>query len=186
MSQDINNFRLQPLSSDQADGRNREILNSLETRGEANDLLRILAHSPNGLLPVVTMSNALIYKSSLPANIRELIILYVAARSRTKYIWDEHLAMSIDAGVSHQQRNQLWEQSFRFDSEDFLASQLLALTICTQLLDETTSLSREAWTSACETWGIAGTLDIILTTAYWGGFLPVVTRALGLERGERQ
>jgi alkylhydroperoxidase family enzyme len=170
--------RLRPRSAADTEGKNREILAALEARGEDLVVLRLLANSPNGLFPVVMMSNALMRRATLPPADREVAVLVLAVRAGNTYEWDEHVPISVAEGISDEQRAAI-AAGGPVEVPLFSESQCLAAAFAEDLMLRR-HLSPERWDAACATWGEAGALDLVMSTAFWGGLVPIMTAGLGL------
>lgn len=157
----------------------QKLLGRLEESGNALRVVRLLANSENAFKPFVLMSTALMAKATLPAPDREVVILHLAARRGTTYEWEEHVPMSATAGISDEQREVLLTGAPP-DGEFFTEAQVLAARIARVIVEEH-HLPAEDWTAACGRWGSAGAMDLILTVAWWGAFIPTVIETFGLE-----
>lgn len=174
----IDEGRLRMRSAADTDGKNREILGALERRGENLPVLRLLANSPTGLRPVVMLANALMQRATLPASDREVVVLRLAAHVENDYEWREHEPLSAAAGVTDEQRLAI-RGGGDLPAHLFSESQLLAISIA-DALAERRRIPDDHWKAACTLWGVEGTLDLVLSTAFWGGFVPIMTVGLGL------
>lgn len=159
-------------------------LEKLESQDLANLITRLMANSSTGFRPFVLMASALLGKATLPATDREAMILGIAARSQLAYEWHEHKPVALRAGLTNDQLAMLDRaDGSELASDLFSPSQVLAIRLSSALMagDE---LSAADWESACAIWGTEVALELILSIAWWGGYVPIVIRGLGLRPDE--
>ena len=77
--------------------------NILKERGRISNLYRTLLNSPEIAKGWEALLTAVRNKNSLPASLRELMILRVAVLNRAHYEFDAHFPHAIKAGVSDEQ-----------------------------------------------------------------------------------
>jgi AhpD family alkylhydroperoxidase len=98
-------MRLAPLPDDEWDEPARAALgvllppNRLSVRGAGN-ALATLVHHPPLTEALMGFNKHLLLHSSLPARLRELVILRVARRRACTYEWTHHVRMAAKAGLS--------------------------------------------------------------------------------------
>jgi alkylhydroperoxidase family enzyme len=167
-----------PLRSEDADGEVARVLSKLEASGNNLKILRVLANGENVFRPFVLLSNALMNKSSLSAADREVVILHLAAQRDVPYEWKEHVPMSDAVGITEDQRKLIL--SGTIGADDFTPSQLLAVRAADEIISGR-SLSEATWAQARDTWGQDGALDLVVSVAWWGAFVPTIIEAIGLQ-----
>jgi len=175
---------IRPRSSADTGGKTQQVLAKLEAGGHINNMIRLLANSPNGFGPFVQMSNALLTQAALPPTLREVAILHLARARGATYQWEEHVAMSRRVGVTDAQHRAI--AAGRIDDETaFNAGERLALRIAGKMA-RGDDLSAGDWRAMTGAWCMEAALDLVLTIAWWGGFVPLIINALrvqGLEEG---
>ncbi|BDW10303.1 carboxymuconolactone decarboxylase [Polynucleobacter sp. SHI8] len=77
--------------------------NILQERGRISPLYRTLLNSPEIAKGWEALLTAVRNRSSLPASLKELMILRVAVLNRANYEFDAHRPHAINAGVSEEQ-----------------------------------------------------------------------------------
>lgn len=169
------NFR----SSKDTAGKTQQIMGKLEESGNINDMIRLLANSPNGFRPFVMMSNALLTQAKLPAKVREVAVLCLARARHALYQWGEHIEMSHKVGVTAVQQQAIKDGRLD-DPAIFDAGERLALRIAA-IMAQGDDLSAGNWREMERHWGIEGALDLVLTIAWWGGFVPLIINALAVQ-----
>jgi alkylhydroperoxidase/carboxymuconolactone decarboxylase family protein YurZ len=163
-------------------GDTARVLGKLESRGVLLPIARTVANSAHAFRPFILMSDALLRRASLPARTRELVILALAAELEAGYEWEEHVPMSAAAGVTDQEREAL-AAGFAADLEGLAPSERLALDVAEQLLRRR-SIDGETWAMVEETWDAEVALELLLTVAWWGAFVPTVIGALDLHASD--
>jgi len=79
---------------------------ALESKQTAN-LLRAIFHSPTWAKSFVHLATTQMTQLSLPAALRELVILHTAYLFQAEYIWAQHEGLSRTAGITEKQRDHL-------------------------------------------------------------------------------
>lgn len=166
-------------SSADTEGDVSRVLAKLESTGNDLKINRLLANSSAAFRPYLLLASALLNKAALPAAEREIVILHLAARRQVTYEWDEHVPMSVRAGVSEAQRQALQNRD-DIDPHLFSESERLAVFVSDAIIDHR-AIEPSMWEDMKAQWGIEGGLDLILTVAFWGGFVPTVIESLGLR-----
>jgi alkylhydroperoxidase family enzyme len=169
---------LEPLRSSDAEGEVQRVLSKLEATGNDLKILRVLANSQPAFRPFVLLSNALMNLSALPPEDREVVILHLAARRDVPYEWKEHVPMSDAVGITDEQRELI--SAAQYEGDSFSDAQRLAVRVADEIIEER-SLAEETWVKACRTWGRTSSLDLVLTVAWWGAFVPTIIEAIGLK-----
>lgn len=160
------------------EGKVQEVLATLRSRDEENLILGLMANS-SAFRGLVQVANSLVVHSPVPATDREVVVLHLAARGKVTYEWSEHVILSERAGISDAQRTALQDGGVT-DISLFSESQLLAVALSDEMQDEG-GISDSTWSQGWTTWGPQGLMDLVIMIAHWGGFVPAVIRALGLE-----
>jgi hypothetical protein len=165
------------------EGETQRLLEKLEAQGLTNVITRLVANSSSGFRPFVLMASALMGRASLPAADREAVILDIAARSALEYEWFEHESIARRVGLTGEQIEALRSGDWT-DASVFTGTQLLAMRITRALLDGQVP-GDDLWEEAVTAWGQEGALELLLSVAWWGGYVPVVIRGLGLLPASR-
>ncbi|HEX3680642.1 MAG TPA: hypothetical protein VHU90_13050 [Galbitalea sp.] len=168
-------------TSADTDGDVSRVLSKLERGGLDLRILRTIANSPNCFRPFILMSDALNNRAVLPARCRELAILWLAARDRVGYEWEEHISMSSNAGVTEEERDALAGSRDPVESMDSLSDADRVVLRAVKDLADSGRMDVATWNSLSELWGVAGALDVLFVFCWWGKFVPAAIRAIGLE-----
>jgi alkylhydroperoxidase family enzyme len=166
-------------SSSDTTGKTQQIMAKLEESRNINAMIRLLANSPNGFRPFVMMSNALLTQAKLPPAVREVAVLCLARERNAAYQWDEHVEMSRRVGVTAAQQQAI-KDGRRDDELIFDPGERLAMRIAARMA-RGEDLSAEDWRDMGRQWGIEASLDLVLTIAWWGGFVPLIINALRVQ-----
>lgn len=169
---------LTPLSSRDVDGERARVLGKLEAAGNDLEIVRLLAWSRAVFRPFVKLSDALLVRATLPARLRELMILLLAAETGASYEREQHERMAREAGIDEADLLRL--RAGRAAIEQFEGDDRLALEIAAQLHGHG-RCERDTWDRAVAAWGAETALEAAATVAWWGGFVPLMLGALGLE-----
>ena len=86
--------------------------NILKERGRISPLYRTLLNSPEIAKGWEALLTAVRNKNSLPASLRELMILRVAVLNRAQFEFDAHVPHALKAGVSDQQIELIQKDKF--------------------------------------------------------------------------
>jgi AhpD family alkylhydroperoxidase len=113
---------------DPAEGPELELANRIraERGGKMLNLYRTLMHSTAFAEGWLTLLSAVRNHSSLPASLRELIILRVAQLNDASYEYEVHLPIGIKAGISQEQIDAMaqWQDASVFSDGERAVLQL--------------------------------------------------------------
>ena len=98
---EVNMTRVPALSRDGLSEEARGVYDEImATRGEVDKPFEILLSSPQLLQRIAHLGSYIRYSSSLPASIRECIILAAAQETKCEFEWIGHEPQAREAGVS--------------------------------------------------------------------------------------
>jgi alkylhydroperoxidase family enzyme len=170
---------LRPRSAADTDGDVSRVLEKLESTAQDQMILRLVANSPNAFRPFVLMANALVNQATLPADVREAVVLHLAVELCDAYEWHSHTAEAAKAGLSRPQIDAIGAGRATSDATGLSDGQRLAIDLVDRLRG-TDGWSDTDWEAAIGAWGREGAMDLVLSTAWWAGYVPIVLRALRL------
>jgi alkylhydroperoxidase family enzyme len=164
-----------PLRTEQAAGEAGRVLAKLERQDQDLAVFRVIAASEAMLRPFVKFAAALVASPALTARERELVILHLAARDEAGYEWFEHVPMARAAGVSSSEIESIRAgETFSLElTERERTAIRFAEAVVTGRAGEMGEAER--------LWAPAELVDLTLIAAWWGGLLPPVLAALGLD-----
>jgi alkylhydroperoxidase family enzyme len=161
-------MRLSPLPADQWDDAARHAVSGMlpeERRNpqDAGNVLATLVRHPKLTRAYLRFSSYLLYGSTLPARIREQVILRVAHRRDCAYEWAHHVEIGKEAGLSDSDIEAVrsGKASDEFDR---------ALLRAVDELDEKTNMSDQTWAALGERLDERQRMDLIFTT---GGYIAL-------------
>jgi alkylhydroperoxidase family enzyme len=160
------------------EGDVHRILGKLEATGQNMTVLRIMANEPKLFRPFVLFANALVYSEYLPADVREVVVLWIARDEAAPYEWHEHVPMARRAGLSDEQIERVSDG--RVDASGFSDDHLLGVAVARAILHDR-SLPTELWEQSVERWGVEGAIDLVMSVGWWGGSTRMLLEALGLR-----
>jgi alkylhydroperoxidase family enzyme len=168
---------LLPLrTSRDTDGEVSRLMAKFEQRNNAPEIVRQMANSERGLSLWVHGIDSLMYRADLPAADREAVILRLAATVRSGYEWEQHRRIAIDTGLSPEAVDAIGSLG---PTDMLSASSALAVGVVDTVLAGG-AISDEMWGDCLAQWGEAGASDLLLTIAWWGGFVPLLIRMFRL------
>lgn len=166
-------------TSADTEGEVQRVLAKLESNGKDLTISRLVANSSAVFRPFIQIASNLTYRSPLPPKDREVAVLYLAAIRGAEYEWKQHVPISRGIGITDAQREAL-SSGMPKDLSLFSASEQLALELVGQIV-ESDAVTPRTWEKACALWGLEAAFDLILAAGFWGGFVPIVMKAVGLR-----
>ncbi len=100
MSTRLNTPRIPPLEKDAWDEQVQAILRPLVDAGTGYNIFTTLAHHPALLRRWLVFANHVLFKSTVPARERELVILRIGYLCQADYEWTQHVQIGLAAGLS--------------------------------------------------------------------------------------
>jgi len=92
--------RVLPLPESEWDADTKETLEALRRDGHVYNIFATLGRHPKLLKKWLVFGNHVLFKSSLPAREREMVILRMGWLCRAEYEWGHHVAIGKEAGLS--------------------------------------------------------------------------------------
>lgn len=99
----LNTPRLQPLESDEWSDEVRAIMKPMIERGEVLNIFKTLARHPDLMRRWLVFGNHVLFKSTLPARERELVILRIGWLCQAEYEWGQHVRIGLDTGLTKEE-----------------------------------------------------------------------------------
>jgi AhpD family alkylhydroperoxidase len=131
-------------------------------RGEVLDLYRMLLHSPpvaEGWLGLLT---AIRQKTTLPALLRELIIIRIAHLNGASYEAEQHVPIALGAGATQQQLDALTQAKCPTDLFDLCQRAALALT---DRMTREVRVEDSVWQAVRSLWSEREIVELVATIA---------------------
>jgi 4-carboxymuconolactone decarboxylase len=95
--------RVPPIADEDLDEEGREFLRQVSREGRVLNIYRTLAAHPKLLKRWGVFGTHVLYKSTLPARERELLILRTGWLCRSEYEWGQHVIIAKGVGVTHEE-----------------------------------------------------------------------------------
>jgi AhpD family alkylhydroperoxidase len=129
-------------------------------RGEVLDLYRMLLHSPPVAEGWLSLLTAVRHNTSLPARLRELIIVRIAHLNGANYEAEQHTPIALAAGATRQQLDVLAEAKCPTDLFDEWECAALALT---DQITRQVQIDESVWQSARSLWSDREIVELVVT-----------------------
>lgn len=105
----------------------------IQARGRVSPLYQVLLHSQPLTIGWESLLTAIRQKSSLPDDLRELLILRVAVLNKAQFEFDAHAPIALEAGVSNEKIEALKQEDL---AEIFTTEERLALHVCDHMTND--------------------------------------------------
>jgi 4-carboxymuconolactone decarboxylase len=122
-----------------------------------------LLRSPEVMLAANAMTNYLEFKTALPPEIRELVILLAAREWSQQYVWNSHYKTSINDGLSPAKATAISEGRRPSDMSD---EEEAAYNFCDEL-HKTHGVSDSTYARTASKFGEQGVIDIVSTDGFY-------------------
>ena len=156
----------------------QRVLAKLEASGQIMTVTRIMANEPKLFRPFILVANALVYSEHLPADVREVVVLWIARSEEATYEWYEHVPMALRMGVTQEQVDLI--DNGQVDANGFSEDQLLGVAVARAIMVDR-ELPNDLWQRSIDRWGVAGAIDLVMSVGWWGGITRMLLDALGLK-----
>jgi 4-carboxymuconolactone decarboxylase len=113
--------RVRLLNKEQASPEIREMFQKMEENGRrVLNVYKVMALCPQVGYDFLRLGNSILFKGTLPPNLRELAILRVGQINQAKYEWTHHVPIALRNGVREEQIDALpdWENSGKFNEQE--------------------------------------------------------------------
>lgn len=171
-------MRLTPLPADQWDDEVREAFRGMLPRARQNPegagtALSTLVRHPALTKAFLGFNVHLLFRSSLPARMREVAILRVSHRRHCAYEWAHHVEMAKAAGLSDADVEAI-RRGEATDEIDRLA------IVAADELDETSTLTDQTWAALGEHLSDRQRMDFVFTVGAYG-MLAMAFNTFGVQ-----
>ncbi|MFI2557061.1 carboxymuconolactone decarboxylase family protein [Nocardia farcinica] len=171
-------MRLPPLPAEEWDDTTRSALAGMLPRDRqhpeaAGNALSTLVRHPDLTKAFLGFNIHLLFRSTLPARLRELVILRVAHRRGCAYEWGHHLVTAGAAGISDAEIAALQ----RGEATDDTARAVLAAV---DELEEHSTVSDDTWSALSGALDERQRMDLVFTVGAYG-LLAMAFNTFGVE-----
>jgi len=111
--------RVRLIEKEHAPPEVRELFQKIENNGNrVLNIQKAIGHTPKITRDFIRFANSVLYKAALPAKLRELAILRVAALTDANYEWTQHVRVALQTGVPQKQIDAIhqWKNSAEFNN----------------------------------------------------------------------
>ena len=172
--------RIPPLPPEQWDEEIRPILEASQARiGRPLNIFATLANHPKLFKRWSVLANHVLFKTSIPARERELLILRTGFRCRSDYEWGQHVAIGLAAGLSAEEIDRVGSgpSAPGWGDED------RALLRAADELHDEQVVSDLTWGELSRRWTTEQLMDIVFTVGMYTQ-VAMALRSFGVEREE--
>jgi 4-carboxymuconolactone decarboxylase len=165
--------RIEPLAEAQWDGEIRDLLDATRGgagRGRVLNIFATLANHPKLLKRWNVFGNHVLFKSSLPARDREILILRIGWLWRAEYEWGQHVVIGRRAGLTDEDIDRIRRGPDAPGWEPFEA----ALVRAADELHADAFVSDSTWKALAARYDTRQMMDVVFTV----GQYSVVSMAL--------
>jgi alkylhydroperoxidase family enzyme len=132
----------------------------LEDRPKGLAVLGTFAHHPELAKAFFTFNGHLLWASSLTPRQRELLVLRVACRRRSAYLWSQHIFEARDSGLTEEEISRI---AFGPDAAFFAPLEEAMLRAVDELVDDG-GITEETWAALAAELDEQQLLDLVFTT----------------------
>jgi alkylhydroperoxidase family enzyme len=168
--------RVAPLEEGQWNDAVREILKPMIARGEVFNIFKTLAHHPDLMRRWLVFGNHILFKSTLPARERELLILRIGWLCQAEYEWGQHVRIGLQSGLSSEEihRIQTGPDASEWSERDRL------LLKATDELHKDAHMSDATWAGLGKHYNTKELMDIVFTVGQYN-LVSMALNTLGVQ-----
>lgn len=100
MSTRLSTPRLEPLEKENWDEEVQKIFKPMVGAGTVFNIFKTMAHHPELFRRWLVFANHVLFKSTVAARERELVILRIGYLCQANYEWTQHVKIGLDAGMT--------------------------------------------------------------------------------------
>ena len=172
--------RIAPIAAADWTAEQREIMApTLRTEGvgaQAANVLATLIHHPKLMKRWLVFANHCLFKSSLPARDRELVILRTAWLAQSEYEWGQHVVIGRRAGIDGAAIEALKQDLANYD----WATQERAALAATDELSASVFITDDTWRLLAAHYSREQIIDLILLVGQYRGLVGALN-SLGVQ-----
>jgi 4-carboxymuconolactone decarboxylase len=168
--------RLMPLEEAEWSAEQRELLAPIGRNGRIYNIFKTLARYPKLLKRWLPLGNHLLFKSSLGARDRELLILRTAWLARAEYEWGQHVQIGQREGLTMAEIERIAEGP---DAAGWKSGEAVLLRAADELHRDT-CLSDASWAALGARYDTAQIMDIVFTVGAYA-MLAMALNSFGVR-----
>jgi alkylhydroperoxidase family enzyme len=175
----LNKPRLAPLQADQWSDTVREIMQPMIKRGEVFNIFKTLAHHPDLMRRWLVFGNHILFKSTLPARERELLILRIGWLCQAEYEWGQHVRIGREAGLTNDEihRIKTGPEAAEWNEQDRL------LLKATDELHTDAHIGDATWQGLGKYYNTRQLMDVVFTVGQYN-LVSMALNTLGVQLDE--
>ena len=168
--------RILPVEKNEWSGEVRELMEKVNRDGDVLNIFKTLAHHPKLFKRWLVFSNHVLFKSSLPARDREILILRIGWLCRSEYEWSQHVTIGKECGLTDADIRKISEGREAEGIEAFDALLLEAVDD----LHEDAMIKQETWDKLSQRYNRQQLIDIIFTVGQYN-LVSMALNSLGVQ-----
>lgn len=145
-------------------------------KGRALNIFRTLAHHPKLLKRWLVFGNHVLFKSTIPARERELVILRTGWRCGSEYEFGQHTLIGKSSGLTHDEIVRLTKDG---DAEGWTDADRLLIRAVDELHDDS-KISDDTWSALSERWSTEQLLDLVFAVGQYT-LVSMALNTLGVQ-----
>ena len=171
--------RLEPLQADQWNDTVRDIMKPMLARGEVFNIFKTLAYHPDLMRRWLVFGNHILFKSTLPARERELLILRIGWLCQAEYEWGQHVRIGLQAGLTKEEihRIKAGPDAAGWNERDQV------LLKATDELHKEAHISDATWQGLSKHYNTQQLMDIVFTVGQYN-LVSMALNKLGVQLDE--
>lgn len=170
--------RVRLQSAETASGDVAEALARLREHGTViHPLLLAVANSTGTFRNFLRLPNSLIGYTRLPGRLREICVLRLAHRTGSAYEWVLHEPYALKAGLTREEMAAIRDE--RLAATVLTPADRTIMKFTDEVLGD--AVSDETFEALQAVIGTEEIVDLAVAIGWWGGMVPLVSRALGIS-----
>lgn len=155
----LNTPRLTPLEAAEWSEEVRQIMQPMVAKGEVFNIFKTLARHPDLMRRWLVFGNHILFKSTLPARERELVILRIGWLCQAEYEWGQHVRIGLATGLS---KDEIHRIKAGPDAAEWSAQDRLLLTATDELRADA-HISDATWQGLGKYYNTQQLMDMVFT-----------------------
>jgi 4-carboxymuconolactone decarboxylase len=171
--------RVPPVRDEDLDDEGREFLQQVSREGRVLNIYRTLVAHPKLLKRWGVFGTHVLYKSTLPARERELLILRTGWLCRSEYEWGQHVVIAKGVGVTNEEIERVMDGP---DADGWAPFDAALLRAADELHSDA-FISDATWAALTERFDTQQMIDVIFAVGQYH-IVSMALNSLGVQRDE--
>jgi len=168
--------RVSPLPEDEWGDESQELLRRLDGERRVLNIYRTLAHHPKLLKRWSVFGSHVLFKNTLPARERELLILRTGWLRRSEYEWGQHVRIARGSGISDAEIERVKEGP---DADGWDEADAALLRAADELIADA-FITDETWQALAGRFETEQLIDVIFTVGQYN-LVSMALNTLGVQ-----